>query len=166
MDQLADRRSDGAEAGLDALLAPGLDPLFALPARIGVESAWYGHLPFARGIGIAQYTSDPVFRGLVQERLARPRSGPAPKVTPQALRTLVEITRNAPGPFWGNLRSPVPRAAVETFLQVYSRPRLSWDDLAGLRLKPVPVSPGLLAYLDRATRARLLARWNRALAGH
>ena len=40
------------------------------------------------------------------------------------------------------------------------------DDLAGLRLKPVPVSPGLLAYLDRATRARLLARWNRALAGH
>ena len=40
------------------------------------------------------------------------------------------------------------------------------DDRAGLRLKPVPVSPGLLAYLDRATRARLLARWNRALAGH
>ena len=40
------------------------------------------------------------------------------------------------------------------------------DDLAGLRLKPVPVSPGLLAYLDGATRARLLARWNRALAGH
>ncbi|SIQ74190.1 iron(III) transport system substrate-binding protein [Paracoccus thiocyanatus] len=39
------------------------------------------------------------------------------------------------------------------------------QDLAGLRLKPVPVSPGLLAYLDRATRARLLARWNKALAG-
>lgn len=39
-------------------------------------------------------------------------------------------------------------------------------DLAGLRLKPVPVSPGLLAYLDQATRAKLLARWNAALAGH
>ncbi|RJL02330.1 ABC transporter substrate-binding protein [Paracoccus siganidrum] len=39
------------------------------------------------------------------------------------------------------------------------------QDLAGLRLKPVPVSPGLLAYLDRATRDRLLARWNEALAG-
>lgn len=37
------------------------------------------------------------------------------------------------------------------------------QDLAGLRLKPVPVSPGLLAYLDRATRARLLKRWNEAL---
>lgn len=36
--------------------------------------------------------------------------------------------------------------------------------LEGVRLKPVPVSPGLLAYLDQATRARLLARWNRALS--
>ncbi len=39
------------------------------------------------------------------------------------------------------------------------------QDLTGLRLKPVPVSPGLLAYLDQATRAKLLARWNKALAG-
>lgn len=39
------------------------------------------------------------------------------------------------------------------------------QDLAGLRLKPVPVSPGLLAYLDQATRARLLMRWNEAIAG-
>ncbi len=36
--------------------------------------------------------------------------------------------------------------------------------LEGVRLKPLPVSPGLLAYLDQATRARLLARWNRALS--
>jgi iron(III) transport system substrate-binding protein len=37
--------------------------------------------------------------------------------------------------------------------------------LDGLRLKPVPVSPGLLAYLDQATRAKLLARWNKAIQG-
>lgn len=37
-------------------------------------------------------------------------------------------------------------------------------DLSGLRLKPVPVSPGLLAYLDQATRKRLIARWNSTLA--
>lgn len=36
-------------------------------------------------------------------------------------------------------------------------------DLSGLRLKPVPVGPGLLAYLDQATRAGLIARWNRAV---
>lgn len=39
------------------------------------------------------------------------------------------------------------------------------QDLSGLRLRPVPVSPGLLAYLDQATRARLIARWNRSLGG-
>lgn len=39
------------------------------------------------------------------------------------------------------------------------------QDLSGLRLKPVPVSPGLLAYLDQATRKRLIDRWTRALAG-
>ena len=37
-------------------------------------------------------------------------------------------------------------------------------ELEDVRLKPVPVSPGLLAYLDQATRARLLARWAEALA--
>lgn len=39
------------------------------------------------------------------------------------------------------------------------------QDLSGLRLKPLPVSPGLLAYLDQATRKRLIARWNATLSG-
>ncbi len=33
--------------GLAALLAPSLDPLFSRPVRREVDSAWYGHLPFA-----------------------------------------------------------------------------------------------------------------------
>jgi iron(III) transport system substrate-binding protein len=33
----------------------------------------------------------------------------------------------------------------------------------GARLRPVPVSPGLLAYLDPANRARVLARWRAAV---
>ena len=33
--------------GLRALLDPALDPVFVRPARLGVDSAWYGHLPFA-----------------------------------------------------------------------------------------------------------------------
>lgn len=36
-------------------------------------------------------------------------------------------------------------------------------DLSGLRLKPVPVGPGMLAYLDQANRSRLIARWQQAL---
>jgi iron(III) transport system substrate-binding protein len=31
-------------------------------------------------------------------------------------------------------------------------------------LRPVPVGPGLLAYLDQASRAAILADWTRALA--
>src|SRR5690606_19487649 len=54
-----------------------------------------GYLPFIRGMGIAQYTSDPVFRRLVAERAALPRdpSAPKPRVTPAAIRTLLGMTR-------------------------------------------------------------------------
>ncbi len=38
-----------------------------------------------------------------------------------------------PGPLVDNLRSPLPRAAVETFLAIYSRPSITWTDLAWLR---------------------------------
>ena len=83
-----------------------------------------GHLPFARGVGIAQYTSDPVFRRLVRERrrrrAGRARAGAA--THPAAVRTLVSMSRNHPGDTRHNLRSPEPRAAVETFLDVFSRP--------------------------------------------
>jgi isopentenyl diphosphate isomerase/L-lactate dehydrogenase-like FMN-dependent dehydrogenase len=91
------------------------------------------YLPFARGEGIAQYTSDPVFAELVAERAARPSTQPSPRPTPAALRTLASITRHYPGRFADNLRSPLPRAAVETFLDVFSRSSLTWRDLAFLR---------------------------------
>ncbi len=35
------------DGDLAAFLAPSLDPLFSRPVRRDVESAWYGHLPFA-----------------------------------------------------------------------------------------------------------------------
>jgi isopentenyl diphosphate isomerase/L-lactate dehydrogenase-like FMN-dependent dehydrogenase len=89
-------------------------------------------LPFAFAKGIAQYTSDPVFRRLVEER----RHEPAPssgRITPEAVRSLFELTRRYPGSFWRNLRSGAPRAAVRLFLDIYSRPSLTWDDLSFLR---------------------------------
>lgn len=92
-----------------------------------------GSLPFARGWGIAQYTSDPVFQRLVRER--PPASGPAPRVTPATVRALWDISRAHPGGLVDNLRSPLPRAAVQTFLETYSRPSISWADLAWLRSK-------------------------------
>ncbi len=89
------------------------------------------HLPFLRGRGIAQYTSDPVFLELMKQ----PRTGPEekPKVTPQAISTLLEATRRFPGPFWEVLKSGQGLAAVKTFVSLYSRSNLQWDDLAFLR---------------------------------
>ncbi|GAA4913271.1 alpha-hydroxy-acid oxidizing protein [Actinomycetospora succinea] len=112
-----------------------------------------GHLPFARGLGIAQYTSDPVFARLAQETADGPRRA-SPRPTPAAVRTLLEISRHHPGRFADNLRSPLPRAAVETFLRVYSRPTLSWDDIATLRSRTrLPVVLKGVLHPDDARRA-------------
>jgi lactate 2-monooxygenase len=91
------------------------------------------YLPFIHGIGIAQYTSDPVFRALVHDRMGAPSSGPRPRVTASAIKTLLDMTRHYPGPFLANLRSGEPRVAVETFLDVFSRPSLTWAELAFAR---------------------------------
>lgn len=37
------------------------------------------------------------------------------------------------------------------------------QEMLGAQLRPVPVSPGLMVYLDQVKRARLIARWNEAL---
>jgi isopentenyl diphosphate isomerase/L-lactate dehydrogenase-like FMN-dependent dehydrogenase len=112
-------------------------------------------LPFAQGLGIGQYTSDPRFLELVAERVRR-ADGPKEKteVTLQAIRSLVSITRSYPGRFWDNLRSPMPRAAVETFLDIYSNPGLSWDHLATLRERTrLPVVLKGILHPDDARRA-------------
>ena len=116
-----------------------------------------GSLPFARGQGIAQYTSDPRFREIVRERVARAAAaGPAEKVevTLGAIRSLLSITRRHPGRFVDNLRSPEPRAAVETFLDIYSNPGLSWEHLATLRSRTsLPILLKGILHPDDAERA-------------
>jgi lactate 2-monooxygenase len=117
-----------------------------------------GSLPFAQGQGIAQYTSDPRFREVVRERIAAAQaaSGAAEKVevTLAAIRSLISITRNHPGAFLANLRSPEPRAAVETFLDIYSNPGLSWDHLATLRGRTsLPIVLKGILHPDDAERA-------------
>jgi len=97
-----------------------------------------GYLPFTRGMGIAQYTSDPVFQRLVQERAAAPASAsPAVRMTPKTIAAGITIARKGSSLTGGglreSLRSPLPRAAVETFLDVFSTPSLTWDDLAKAR---------------------------------
>ena len=112
-----------------------------------------GSLPFAQGEGIAQYTSDRRFVDIVAERL-RGAADERPEISLGAIATLFSITRNAPGRFLQNLRSPQPRAAVQTFLDIYSRPSLNWNDLAGLRARTaLPIVLKGVLHPDDARRA-------------
>jgi len=92
------------------------------------------YLPFLRGKGIAQYTSDPVFLDALQQTL-REAPPPGGRVTLAAIGTLWELASAFPGPRRASLRSGLARAAVQRFVQTYSRPSLSWDDLAFLRTR-------------------------------
>jgi hypothetical protein len=92
-----------------------------------------GSLPFARGQGIAQYTSDPRFLDIVQGRMSAAVERAGTRVTLGAVRTLIAMSREYPGPLRNNVRSLEPRAAVEAFSQIYSNPGLSWEHIATLR---------------------------------
>jgi lactate 2-monooxygenase len=93
------------------------------------------YLPFLQGKGIAQYTSDPVFRRLMTEPSSGPSSEPRPQPRPTlaALRTLISLTRAYPDSFLRTLVSGHGRAAVQRFTEIYSRPSLTWETLAFLR---------------------------------
>jgi len=112
------------------------------------------YVPFLRGKGIAQYTSDPVFNRLI----AAPGPASAPEQQPrpnlQALRTLIELTRAYPGGFLETLRSGRGRAAVQRFVEIYSRPSLRWEDLQFLRERTdLPILLKGILHPDDAARA-------------
>jgi isopentenyl diphosphate isomerase/L-lactate dehydrogenase-like FMN-dependent dehydrogenase len=116
-----------------------------------------GSLPFSQGIGIAQYTSDPRFREIVRQRLAAKAASGAKDdvtVTLGSLRSLLSISREHPGDTRTNLRSPEPRAAVETFLDIYSNPGLTWERLATMKERTsLPVLVKGVLHPDDARRA-------------
>ena len=110
------------------------------------------YLPFLRGKGIAQYTSDKVFRRLLGEPSGQ--DAPQPRPTLQAIRTLIQLTRAYPGGFLGNLRSGDGRKAVQRFTEVFSRPSLTWDDLPFLRERTkLPILLKGVRHPDDARRA-------------
>jgi lactate 2-monooxygenase len=123
------------------------------------------YLPFTRAMGIAQYSSDPVFQQLVRERVRAGASAeaaePAPpvRITPKAVAAGVRIARKGSAitgtsSVRENLRSPLPRAAVETFLDVFSTPALTWDDLAKARQwTSLPIILKGIVHPDDAIRA-------------
>ncbi len=90
------------------------------------------NLPFLRGQGIAQYTSDPVFQRLIDALLRQPATSTV-KLSLAALGALFDMARAHPGSTFGNLRSGRARAAVQTFVSIFSRPAIAWEHLPFLR---------------------------------
>lgn len=109
------------------------------------------YLPFLRGKGIAQYTSDPVFRAALASESA---DGERPPVNLSTLRTALAQARTFPDGTLGALRSGEARAAVQRFVATYSRPSLTWDDLAFLRdLTDLPILLKGILHPDDAAEA-------------
>lgn len=90
-------------------------------------------LPFLRGQGIAQYTSDPVFRQMVAQTEPAEMATRTGSITPLTLLNLFRLMHRYPGGFFKNLRSGRALRAVRTFINTYSRPSLTWEDLPFLR---------------------------------
>ena len=112
------------------------------------------NLPFLRGMGIAQYTSDPVFRRELDLPLAGAAgNAPATRITWQALAVLRDLLRRTPGPLADKLRTDWPRKAVRRFVATYSRPSLQWSDIA--RLRTMTSLPILLKGILHPDDARL-----------
>ena len=90
------------------------------------------YLPFLRGLGIAQYTSDPVFNELLEQPETE---GPAPKqrITLRTVKYLLGLMRRYPGGTLSNLKTKRPLKAVRTFINIYSRPSITWADLPFIR---------------------------------
>jgi lactate 2-monooxygenase len=113
-----------------------------------------GYLPFLRGKGIAQYTSDPVFTRLITDDQPAPDPQQQPRPNLAALRTLISLTRAYPDSFLTTLRSGIGRAAVQRFIDIYSRPSLTWEHLAFLRERTkLPILLKGILHPDDATRA-------------
>jgi lactate 2-monooxygenase len=105
------------------------------------------YLPFLRGLGLAQYLSDPVFRAKI------PASPPDTGVKPRGagiLATALSLRRK--GREFGLTMNQM-RAAVAYFTATYSRPDLNWSDIA--RLREMTRLPILLKGIRHAADARM-----------
>lgn len=106
-------------------------------------------LPFLRGMGIAQYTSDPVFRSQLAEPSAA--TTPGPRVNLASIRALLQLRRRARA---ASLSTAAMRQAVQRFTQTYSRPSLTWSNLAFLRrVTSLPLVLKGIQHVDDARRA-------------
>jgi isopentenyl diphosphate isomerase/L-lactate dehydrogenase-like FMN-dependent dehydrogenase len=125
-----------------------------------------GHLPFLRGKGIAQYTSDPEFIRLLDEE-PLPDDGAPKQVTPASIAALFGMARRVPGGTLANVRSGRALEAVRRFTATYSRPSLTWEQVARVRdYTDLPVLLKGVVHPDDATRAMELGLDGLVVSNH
>jgi lactate 2-monooxygenase len=90
-----------------------------------------GSLPFLRGMGLAQYTSDPVFRAALATPLEA-ASASAP-VTLRTVLALLAAARRHPDGMMRSLRSGAARRTIARWVATFPHLALSWDHLPALR---------------------------------
>lgn len=106
-----------------------------------------GYLPFLRGMGLAQYLSDPVFRSKI------PANPPETGFKPRGAGIVkTALSLRAKGKAHG-LSLGRMRAAAAHFTATYSRPDLNWSDIA--RLRDMTKLPIVLKGIRHAEDARL-----------
>jgi lactate 2-monooxygenase len=109
-----------------------------------------GYLPFLRGMGLAQYLSDNVFRSKI------PASPPATGFKPRGIKIVQSaLSLKRKGKEFG-LSMQQMRCAVAHFVATYSRPDLTWNDIA--RLREMTKLPILLKGVRHAEDAKLAAQ--------
>ena len=113
------------------------------------------YLPFMRGMGIAQYTSDPVFESLLEaETDGEEDLSEESSLNLSTLKVLVDLVTSYPDGLVENLKSGKPLQAVQTFIDIYSRPSLTWEDLSFLReLTDLPILLKGILHPDDGRRA-------------
>ncbi len=107
------------------------------------------YLPFLRGLGLAQYLTDPVFRAKI------PASPPDTGFRPRGFEIVsAALSLMRKGKEFG-LSMTQMRAAVARFTATYSRPDLNWSDLARLRdMTKLPILLKGARHADDVTLAR------------
>jgi lactate 2-monooxygenase len=103
------------------------------------------YLPFLKGKGIAQYTSDPVFQKMMNT--PNPNEEPLkPKINFNTIDHLLQVRSK------GKVSKMLK--AIRTFINTYSRPSLTWEDLAFLRKHTsLPILLKGIQHPDDAQRA-------------
>lgn len=89
----------------------------------------HGYSPFLHGRGIAQYTSDPVFKRLPYEE----REVTRPPVNFELLKNMLTINARFPGSTIQNLRKGNAIRAIKKFSHYFPNPGLTWQDIERVR---------------------------------